>query len=192
MNMKMSNSLLPQRGATLFIAMIMLLLMTILTITVFQMGKSNLQIVGNMQQRNEALSAAQSVIEQALSSTLFFSSPSAVFVSPCSSANTQCVDTNGDGVADVTVTLTPNPTCTKVQTIKNSALDLSKSDDLGCAVGSQQSFGVVGTTNGDSMCADSLWEINAVATDSVTQAQAQVTQGVSVRVSTDSTSASCP
>lgn len=47
-----------QQGATLLVGMVILLLMTILTIAVFQMGKGNLQIVGNMQQRNEALSAA--------------------------------------------------------------------------------------------------------------------------------------
>ncbi len=181
-----------QHGATLLVSMIMLILMTLLVVSMFYFGKGNLQIVANMQQQHEVVSAAQGTVERAISSSLFFTNPSSVFPTPCTTANTLCVDSNNDGVADITVVLTPVPSCIKVQTILNSALDLSNSEDLGCTVGVQQSFGVAGATSGNSMCASSTWEITAVANDAVTEAQASVTQGVSVRIATDDASLSCP
>jgi Tfp pilus assembly protein PilX len=181
-----------QMGITLVVVMVILVLMTLLAISVFYFGKGSMQSSANMQQRNEVLSAANSVVEQALSSTLFFSSPSSVFPVPCATPNTLCVDTNGDSTSDIVVTLSPVPSCIKVQTISNDSLDLSNSDDLGCTMGVQQSFGVVGATSASSMCANSVWEITAVASDSITQAQAFVTQGVSVRIAADDASSFCP
>src|SRR5437763_142545 len=40
-----------QRGATLIVSLIMLLLITLLAVSSFTLGKANLQIVGNIQQR---------------------------------------------------------------------------------------------------------------------------------------------
>ena len=37
-----------------------------------------------------------------------------------------------------------------------------------------------------------MWEINAQATDPVSNAQAVITQGVTVRVSTDAAATACP
>ncbi|MES2206272.1 MAG: hypothetical protein V4525_05670 [Pseudomonadota bacterium] len=181
-----------QQGATLLVSMIMLVLITLLVVSMFYFGKGNLQVVANMQQQQEVVSAAQSTLESAISSTLFFTNPSSVFPTPCATANTLCVDSNGDGIADITVTLTPAPACIKVQALLNSTLDLSDDDDLGCTVGVQQSFGVAGATSGNSMCANSVWEVTAVANDAVTEAQAYVTQGISVRVASDDAATSCP
>jgi hypothetical protein len=47
----------------------------------------------------------------------------------------------------------------------------------------------MGTASGDSLCADTLWELTAAAADNITQASATVVQGVTVRVSKDT---SCP
>jgi len=46
-------------------------------------GKSDLQIVGNMQQRKQALSAAQQTIEQVISSTQFTATPTTAVFNPC-------------------------------------------------------------------------------------------------------------
>lgn len=181
-----------QGGATLLISLIILILMTLLAVSAFNLGKGQLQVVGNMQRQGEALAAAQEAIEDVISTTRLFDSPGSIFLTPCAGANTKCVDTNGDGVTDVTVTLTPTPTCVKAATVKNVSLDLSNSEDAGCAVGAAQSFGVAGGATGDSLCADSLWEINAAAVDSQTQATVTVTQGVAVRVSTDNIATACP
>ncbi len=181
-----------QGGATLLISLIILILMTLLAVSAFNLGKGNLQIVGNMQRQNEALAAAQEAIEEATSTTRLFESPGSIFLAPCAGANTKCVDSNGDGQMDVTVTLTPTPSCVKAATVKNVSLNLSNTEDAGCAVGAAQSFGVAGAATGDSLCADSLWEINASAVDSQTQATVVVTQGVAIRVSTDNIATACP
>jgi Tfp pilus assembly protein PilX len=180
-----------QRGVTLIVALIMLVLLTLLALTSFNLGNSNLQIVSNMQQRNEGIAAAQEVIEEALSSTRFFSTPANALASPCGAANTRCVDTTGDGVADVTVRLT-TPNCVKAQSIKNTALDLTQAEDAGCSVGTVQNFGVSGAVTGDSQCADSVWEMRATSTDLNTEASVEVTQGVSVRVAKDDIATNCP
>lgn len=180
-----------QEGATLIISLIILILMTLIAVSAFNLGKGNLQVVGNMQRQNEAMAAAQEALEEAVSTTRLVESPTNVFLGSCG-ANVKCIDTNDDGVADVTVTLTPTPSCVKAATVKNAALDLSVAEDAGCATGAVQNFGVAGASSGDSLCSDSVWEINAVAVDTQTQASVTLTQGVAVRVSTDNIATSCP
>jgi Tfp pilus assembly protein PilX len=180
-----------QRGVTLIVALIMLVLLTLLALTSFNLGNSNLQIVSNMQQRNEAVAAAQEVIEEAISSTRFFQSPDDALGNPCGGANQRCIDTNGDGTPDVTVALA-RPVCAKVQTVKNSSLDLAQSENAGCVVSQVQNFGTSGAVTGDSLCADSVWELHATATDNVTEASVEVTQGVAVRVAKDDIATNCP
>jgi Tfp pilus assembly protein PilX len=180
-----------QRGVTLIVALIMLVLLTLLALTSFNLGNSNLQIVSNMQQRNEAVAAAQEVIEEAISSTRFFSSPDDALANPCGAANQRCIDTNGDGKPDVTVVLA-KPVCAKAQAVKNSSLDLAQSENAGCVVSQVQNFGTSGAVTGDSLCADSVWELRATATDDVTEASVEVTQGVAVRVAKDDIATNCP
>lgn len=180
-----------QRGVTLVVALIMLVLLTLLALTSFNLGNSNLQIVSNMQQRNEAIAAAQEVIEEALSSTRFFTAPANTLTAPCGAANHRCVDINGDGVPDVTVALA-TPTCAKAQPVKNSTLDVSVRENAGCVVGQVQNFGTAGAVTDDSLCADSVWELRATATDNTTEASVEVTQGVAVRVAKDDILTNCP
>jgi hypothetical protein len=143
-----------------------------------------------MQGRNQALVAAHGTLEEAISATWFSATPANALVAPClGTANTRCVDVNGDGVNDVTVRLNPAPACLTSQTIKNATLNLSLAIDAGCSTGVSQTFGIMGTASGDSLCADTLWELTAAAADNITQASATVVQGVTVRVSKDS---SCP
>ncbi|MDL2355293.1 MAG: hypothetical protein QFF03_08555 [Pseudomonadota bacterium] len=181
-----------QDGVTLVVALIMLVLLTLLALTSFNLGKSNLQIVSNMQQRDEAVAAAREVIEETISSTRFFDTPADVLATPCGAPNQRCIDTNGDGRPDVTVALTPPPACVKAQSIKNSDLDMTNTDDAGCSLGSTQNFGVSGAVTGNSECANSVWEVTAVATDVNTQASVTVTQGIAVRVAKDDIATNCP
>lgn len=181
-----------QRGITLITALIMLVLLTLLALTTFNLGKSNLQIVSNMQQRDEATAAAHEVIEETISNTRFFVTPDNILANPCGAANTRCVDTNGDGTADVKVAIKPAPKCVKAPIIKNTALDLSVPEDAKCSMGSAQAFGVTGAVDGSSACADSVWEVSAEATDLQSDAKVTVTQGVAVRVAKDDVANNCP
>lgn len=194
-----------QRGATLIVALILLILLTLFAVTSFNLGKSSLQTVGNAQHRNEAMAAAQQAVEEAVSTTRLFQTPDTVILGDpaCNggAANTKCVDVNGDNVADITVKLNPDPvtnnpgppTCVSARPILNSELDTSLPNDAGCAIQvNQGGQAVAGSNTGSSLCADSMWEVNAVAEDNLTGAKYSVTQGVGVRVATDDIATTCP
>ena len=186
-----------QKGTTLVIGMIMLVLMTLLAITSFTLGKGEFQIISNMQFQSEASSSAQRALDEVISGLAFANSPTAVFATPCAGANTICYDTNGDGRNDATVTIksrsdNTKPTCVVARMILNESLDLTNPDDLGCSSGVTQTFGVAGAATGNSLCADSVWDLQAEAVDNVTQAKATITQGVGVRVSAASITSTCP
>lgn len=168
----MSVSLRREKGATLLIGLIMLVLLTLMAITSFNLGKSNLQIVGNMQFRNETVRAAEEAVEAAISL------PSSVSIASASN-----VDVNADGVADVAVTITP--TLVQAYVKKNAALNLSDPGQLGCTLGQAQSFGVVGAATGNSLCAATLYDLRVVAREAATNTTVELHQGVAVQVPAD-------
>ena len=169
----MRATLRRQRGATLIIGLIMLVLLTLMAVSSFNLGKSNLQIVGNMQYRNETLRAAQQAVEAAISLPAAVSVPS-----------TSNIDVNGDGSADVVVNITP--TLLQAQVKKNSALDLSKASEIGCSLGAAQAFGIEGAATGNSLCAAALYDLRVVATEASTNSRVEMHQGVSLQVPADS------
>jgi Tfp pilus assembly protein PilX len=181
-----------QQGVTLVTALIMLVLLTLLALTSFNLGNSTLQVVSNMQQREQSVAAANQAIEETISSTNFFNTPSAALPNPDGAPNQRLVDTDADGKADIKVTISPPPSCVKAQVVKNSDLRLDDAEDAGCSVGVNQNFGVAGASDGNSDCANSVWDVNAVATDMATNASVKVTQGVAVRVAKDDIATNCP
>jgi Tfp pilus assembly protein PilX len=162
-----------QRGATLLIGLIMLVLLTLMAITSFNLGKSNMQIVGNMQFRSETVRAAEEAVEAAISM------PGSVTV-----PSTTNVDINANGTADVTVTITP--TLQQAYVKKNSALNLNDPGQVGCTLGQAQSFGVVGAATGNSLCAATLYDLKVVATEAATNTSVELHQGVAIQVPADS------
>jgi Tfp pilus assembly protein PilX len=180
-----------QRGVTLVVAMVMLLLITLLALTTFNLGKSSMQVVGNMQSRDEGVAASRKTIDEALSSPRFIETPQDALANPCDGPNTRCTDVNADGKADIKTVLAASK-CVKARTIKSSELDFIAPQDQGCVLGGSQSFGVAGSVTGDSLCADSTWELDATSTDQVSSSQVDVVQGVNVRVAKDDIDTSCP
>jgi hypothetical protein len=195
----MTSGMRSQRGTTLIVALIMLVLLTLFAVSSFNTANTNLKVVGNMQQKNEALNAAQAAIESVISTPQFIANPANAVPVPCAAANTMCTDVTGDGMADFTTTLigpdypTPphQPTCVTVRPIKNQELVLTNPEDLGCAAGQMQQFGVAGAVTGDSLCANTVWEIKARTVSSLSGATVIETQGVGVRISTDDAGTSC-
>jgi len=186
-----------QRGITLVISLIILMLMTLFAVTSFNLGRSSLEIVGNMQERTHARDAAVGVIETAFSSSQFSATPTAAISGNCGGVavqNEKCFDINGDGVDDVDVKIVPNPTCLKSEAILNSALDFNNSDDASCAVQAQQNTSGIagGGSNGASLCGNAVWDITAVATDLASGATASVSSGIAARTSLDDISTYCP
>ncbi len=60
-----------QRGATLVVSLIMLVVLTLLVVSGIRSSNVNLRIAGNMQVQEEASAAAQQAIEQVISNTNF-------------------------------------------------------------------------------------------------------------------------
>lgn len=161
--------------------MIMLLLMTILSLIVFQLGKGDLIIVGNAQHRTQSMSAAQAAIEELISRPSFVTTPSAALTQPCQGiANTRCADIDANGVNDIVVNVTPS--CVSSHIIPVPALNYNDPNDVSCLVSANQETGVAGTAANNSLCAQMLWDVQAVATDSIMQSELVVNQGTSVRV----------
>ena len=190
-----------EQGATLLLVLIMLIMITLFAVSAMNAGTMNLKVVGNMQQRNEALDASQWMIDSVVSATQFISTPTNAVPTPCNGVpNTLCTDANGDGIPDYTTTLNPPPSCVQARAIKIGELNLAPtSEDLACVQAQQQgTFGVQGATaSGDSLCASTVWEINAQtltagATAATSQVNITTTQGVSVRVKALDMAANCP
>ncbi|HUR41563.1 MAG TPA: pilus assembly PilX N-terminal domain-containing protein [Verrucomicrobiae bacterium] len=182
-----------QAGMALVVGLIMLALMTIMAVASFNIGKVSMEIIGNMQQRSEVLTAANSTIQEAISTRRIVDAPGAVFLTPCAGANTRCFDTNGDGTNDITVALTPNPACIQSQNIPNSTLNFTTIGDSECTVQVDQTqFGIAGGASGGSLCANSLWEVRARASDAVTNANMTVVEGIAVLVGINNVASFCP
>ena len=67
-----------QKGAALFVVLVMLLVLAWIGMSGFRMSGQHLMIVGNSQAREHAVAAAQRAIEQTISSDMFARDPGAV------------------------------------------------------------------------------------------------------------------
>lgn len=153
-----------QRGATLIVGLIMLVLLALIVVNAFTLSSSNLKAVGNMQVRDEAIAAANQAIELVTSSP-FTDPPTAQSIN---------VDLNHDGTTDYVVSIAV-PTCVRA-TASASAAPSDVELGPGMSVGS--------TWNTD-------WEIDATVSDSATGASARVRQGVRVLLTQARVNAVC-
>jgi hypothetical protein len=111
----MNKSSLPtarqQRGAALIVGLILLTLITIMVVGAFNVSSTNVQSVGNMQLRDEAIAAANRGIELVMSSA-FTEAPA---------AQTVDVDIDNDDTMDFHVDFA-KPTCVKAERIAGAAV----------------------------------------------------------------------
>jgi hypothetical protein len=156
---------------------------SLLAVSTLRTTNMNLKVVGNMQSRGEALHAAQQAIETVISTPLFIADPENSVLNPCGAANTLCTDLDGDGRPEYITRLNPAPSCVSVKVIKASELNLASAEDLSCAASRAQQSGVAGVASGDSLCADTAWDITAETHSTFSRTKVTVTQGIAVRVS---------
>jgi Tfp pilus assembly protein PilX len=190
-----------QQGATLLVAMIMLIMLTLFAVSAMNTSIVNLRMVGNMQNRAEALDATQRTIETAISTTRFVDFPTDAIDTDCGTPNTFCTDLNGDGVDDLITTLTPTPACIQSKITKISDLVIAgpASEDVACLQAQTQGqFAVAGAmTSGDSLCGQTVWNITAQTlqkgtTAATSEVNYTATQGIGVRVPALAITTSCP
>lgn len=170
-----------QQGATLVVAMIFLILMSLFAISAFKGSTGNLRIIGNMQAEQESVAVAQKAIEKTLSSSLFTTNPAAVAATPVA------VDIDGNGSNDYTAKLNPQPKCYRTKAIKSTALNPALTADLACMKSSVVQQGGLDIPDaaadaGNSLCANSEWNVGATVEDLRTGTKVTVNQGVAVRV----------
>lgn len=184
----MNRSRAKQQGMTLVITLVMLLIIGLVALSSLSGSERNLQIAGNMQQRQEAMAASQAALELTLSSSAFIRDPLAA------AASAIPVDLDGDGNADREVRLDPAPVCLRVRAIKMAELDPSASGDLACMGSSGQVAGrdFSSAASGDSLCGESLWNVSAAVADATTGAQVRIHQGVAIRIATTDAQNACP
>jgi len=146
-----------QKGVTLVIGLIMLVLITLVITTAFSLSTTNLRAVGNMQARDESLAAANAAIEYVVASNFQNSS-----TAPAS----QNVDIDNNGTNDYTVSFTA-PTCVRaVNAIKESISSVT----LGAGMSSTTFY-------------NTTWEVNATVVDNRSGASVNVKQGIRVLIS---------
>jgi hypothetical protein len=180
-----------ERGAALFVVLVMLVVMAWFSVSTFRVSSQNLQIIDNSQTRYQATSAAQRAIEATISNTLFATDPAGVAAAPITT------DVDDDGVPDFTAVLTPIPACFRVHTVKTAELDITNPKDRVCLQSSGTGGSILierpGAANsaGDSMCANTDWHLIAQVDDARTGASVIVHQGVGVRVAQVDAANSC-
>ena len=153
----MSKSLKRQRGTTLLIALIFLVILTLFAVSGMNTGVINLRTANNAQLVLEAEFAAQQQIESLVGNVSHFMTVAA--------GTTTNIDVNGDSVTDFQV-ITHPPKC--VSTVP--------------APGYSYEFA-------GSAPKDTVWEIVAVATDTVFGAKNTLRQGVKIRLPVTATCA---
>lgn len=113
----LTNPAKKQTGASLLISLVMLVVLTLLVVSAIRMSNSNLKVVGNMQAKNEATSAAQQAIEQVMSNASNFYTPTPKTIS---------IDINNDGTADYSVAVSA-PVCLKMVAVPGYSVDFADS-----------------------------------------------------------------
>lgn len=165
-----------QRGATLIVGLVMLVLLALHALASFTSGSTHLRIVGNMHERQSAQAAANAAIGIVLSASDFVTQPAMVAAAPVD------VDTGG---SNYRVSITP--TCSAALPSGASSLDPDIADDLQCIAGT--AFG------GTALCATSYWNLRAVAVPAtgapVTGVTTEINQGAAVRLEVGEARTSC-
>lgn len=156
-----------QRGATLIVGLIMLLLLTLMIGSAFTLSGTNLKSVGNMQMRDEAIAAANIAIEQVVSSP-FTNAPGAESIN---------VDINNDGAEDYVVAIA-TPVC------------ISEAEIPAVVVGKESGIRA-GVVTPDSQWS-TVWSIGADVTDPASGASARVRSGVRVLLTETQKNSVCP
>ena len=148
----MSPQLQPQRGATLLVVLVMLVMITLFVMSMIRLSSTNLRVVGNMQAQRALESSAQQAIEERIGSIAFFND---------AAGNTGLwagnVATITSMVNGYTVTIS-RPSC----------------------IFSQPATGYSATSNISPE--DTNWEVATSSSDPVTGAQTSIVQGVKIRL----------
>ena len=169
------NRLHAQRGITLVVSLIMLIVLTLLVVSAIRFGNINLRIANNAQVEAEATAAVQVALEKAVASVAAADRPSDV-----AKVDTLEVSTGG---ATYKVTV-DKPVCMLSKNVENAELDPTKASDQPCYE-EKTTSDIVGAV-APTACKDQQWDVSASIKDGdLNGAKVTVLQGVAVRVSAE-------
>ena len=154
-----------QRGATLVVGLIMLLLITLMVSSAFTLSGTNLKAVGNMQRRDEAIAAANIAIEQKISG--------AFDVAPVGEKIN--VDINNDNVMDYEVEIA-KPEC-----VRASQVNAASGEENGENSELPKSWKW-----------NTVWSLDATVNDAASGASSHVRSGVRVLLTEAEKNVTCP
>jgi hypothetical protein len=188
-----------QRGATLFVVMVLMFAMAWFAMSAMRIGRQNLSMVGNRQAESQATAAAQGAIEQTISSDAFTKDPKAVAAVPVQT------DIDGDGKPDFVAQLAPVPKCVRLRPMKANEITISDIEKMiatrhmGCLASTQlpgtASGGYVEAPGpvqaGNTPCYATEWNVSAAVNDPVTRTNVVVHQGVGIRLLKEDAENSC-
>ena len=149
------SSSIQQQGATLVIALIMLVMITLFAVTMVRLSNTSMQVVGNMQTQRALEATAQHAIENKISTIAFF--------------NDAVDNTNQFATQNYVDDPTINPS-TPVRIQK--PVCVAQKEATGYTLGSPLTP------------QDNVFEVKATATDSVTGAAVELVQGFKIRMTT--------
>jgi Tfp pilus assembly protein PilX len=167
-----------QRGVTLIVGLIMMVLITLVVINAFTLSSSNLKTVGNVQVRSEATAAANQAIEQMISAGF----------TTALGPRTYSIDIDKNGTEDYSVAVA-TPTCLKsvvVDTCTNSGCEVDPTCSSSCQGG--VCVGLLATSCGNSL---TDWDIKAVVAHAATGASVTVREGVRIPLTTSAAASVC-
>lgn len=170
--MKYHNFSYAECGATLVVALIMLLLFTLLVSGAWNLSMVNLKAVGNIQMRDETIAAANMAVDQVLKSNFTSSACSAGYTDSDSCVEEILLDVNGDDVDDYTARV--------------AKLCVQEKEIVIPAGACQQPL--------LPMCQDpwlTVWELRATVTDPVSGAYTAVRSGVNMILTTAERNVRC-
>jgi Tfp pilus assembly protein PilX len=162
-----------QSGAVLFMTLIFLVLLTVMALTTFTLGKGTTQVVANMTARNLTYETAYQATENGISTTKIVTNPTAMLYNTTNGgyANSITVDINGDTktTLNVSIPASGQPSCFKAQQVSHNNIHLPA--EQVCA----------NDEANNSHCYDVSFQFTAVASDTVTNATSSVTAGAATR-----------
>ncbi len=166
-----------QRGATLLISLIMLVVLTLFAITAIRTGNIGLKIVGNQQTQKLMEAASLQAVEQVVSNLGNFDAANAN--APTTTvAQSVCVNANpGHAPVVMPVNATTPGTCAS-----GFQVDV---EPVRCIAGKRQSGG---SMTQPLSTYENTWEIITTVTDTLTGARARYHQGLMIRM----LASSCP
>lgn len=152
-----------QRGATLLVVLVMLIVITLLGIAGIKMGTSSLQVVGNLQARKAAESHALQMVEQVITSIAPFNSPNGAVTITNVVSGTAVSASASPGVA------------TAIPGASGYSVTISSRTCMHSAPAS--GYSAVSTIAPE----DNIWEFDVAVSDSFTGARSHIVQGAKIR-----------